>query len=128
MRVLMTSKAGAGHFGPLVPFARAFRRAGAEVLVAAPRDAAKMVRAEGLALWAFDDPPAQERDAILAEVRGRSTDGLIAKRVVGDVFARIDARAASPGDPGGVPGVVARRRHQRDDRVRGAAGVLGDPS
>jgi UDP:flavonoid glycosyltransferase YjiC (YdhE family) len=97
MRVLMTTKAGAGHFGPLIPFARAFRRAGADVLVAAPREAAKMVRAEGLALWAFDDPPAEERDAIFAEVRGKDTDGLIAKRVVGDVFARIDARAAFPG-------------------------------
>jgi UDP:flavonoid glycosyltransferase YjiC (YdhE family) len=97
MRILMTTKAGAGHFGPLIPFARAFRRAGAEVLVAAPREAAKMVRAEGLPLWAFDDPPAQERDAIFAEVRGKDTDGLIAKRVVGDVFARIDARAAFPG-------------------------------
>jgi len=93
----MTTKAGAGHFGPLIPFARALRRAGADVLVAAPRQAAKMVRAEGLPLWAFDDPPAQERDAIFAEVRGKDTDGLIAQRVVGDVFARIDARAAFPG-------------------------------
>ena len=40
MRVLMTTKAGAGHFGPLIPFARAFQRAGADVLVAAPREAA----------------------------------------------------------------------------------------
>ena len=30
-----------------------------------------MVRAEGLPLWAFDDPPAAERDAIFAEVRGQ---------------------------------------------------------
>ena len=55
----MTTKAGAGHFGPLIPFARAFQRAGADVLIAAPREAAPMVRAEGLPLWAFDDPPAQ---------------------------------------------------------------------
>jgi UDP:flavonoid glycosyltransferase YjiC (YdhE family) len=97
MRVLMTTKAGAGHFGPLIPFARAFQRAGADVLIAAPREAAAMVRAEGLPLWAFDDPPAQERDAIFADVRGKNTDGLTAKRVVGDVFVRIDARAAFPG-------------------------------
>ena len=55
----MTTKAGAGHFGPLIPFARAFQRAGADVLIAAPREAAPMVRAEGLPLWAFDDPPAR---------------------------------------------------------------------
>jgi UDP:flavonoid glycosyltransferase YjiC (YdhE family) len=95
MRVLMTTKAGAGHFGPLIPFARAFQRAGADVLVAAPREAAPMVRAEGLPLWTFDDPPAAERDAIFAEAR--DSDGPAAARVVGDVFARIDARAAFPG-------------------------------
>jgi UDP:flavonoid glycosyltransferase YjiC (YdhE family) len=97
MRVLMTTKAGAGHFGPLIPFARAFQRAGADVLIAAPREAAPMVRAEGLPLWAVDDPPSQERDAIFAEVRGKDINGLTARRVVGDVFARIDARAAFPG-------------------------------
>jgi UDP:flavonoid glycosyltransferase YjiC (YdhE family) len=97
MRILMTTKAGAGHFGPLIPFARAFQRAGADVLIAAPREAAPMVRAEGLPLWAVDDPPPQERAAIFAEVRGKNIDGLIAKRIVGDVFARIDARAAFPG-------------------------------
>jgi UDP:flavonoid glycosyltransferase YjiC (YdhE family) len=97
MRVLMTTKAGAGHFGPLIPFARAFQRAGADVLIAAPREAAPMVRAERLPLWAVDDPPAAERAGIFAEVRGRATDGTVAKRIVGDVFARIDARAAFPG-------------------------------
>jgi UDP:flavonoid glycosyltransferase YjiC (YdhE family) len=96
MRILMTTKAGAGHFGPLIPFARAFQRAGAEVLIAAPREAAPMVRAEGLPLWAFDDPPADERDAIFASVLG-NPDESTATRVVGDVFARIDARAAFPG-------------------------------
>ena len=50
MRVLMTTKAGAGHFGPLIPFARAFQRAGADVLIAACREATPMVRAEGLPL------------------------------------------------------------------------------
>ena len=98
MRVLMTTKAGAGHFGPLIPFARAFQRAGADVLVAAPREAAPMVRAERLPLWAFDDPPAQERAAIFAQVRDQAlrcgpSDG----RVAGDIFVRIDARAAFPG-------------------------------
>jgi len=97
MRILMTTKAGAGHLGPLIPFARAFRRAGADVLVAAPREAAAMVRAEGLPLWAVDDPPADERAAIFDEARGKDIDGLIARRIVGDVFARIDARAALPG-------------------------------
>jgi UDP:flavonoid glycosyltransferase YjiC (YdhE family) len=101
MRILFTTKAGAGHFGPLIPFARAFHRAGADVLVAAPREAAPMVRAEGLPLWAFDDPPAEERAAIFAEARSLQADDpddvSVHLRVVGDVFARIDARAAFPG-------------------------------
>jgi UDP:flavonoid glycosyltransferase YjiC (YdhE family) len=97
MRVLMTTKAGAGHFGPLIPFARALQRAGDDVLIAAPREAAAMVRAEGLPLWAVDDPPAEERAAIFDEVRGQPIDIAVAKRIVGDVFARIDARAAFPG-------------------------------
>jgi UDP:flavonoid glycosyltransferase YjiC (YdhE family) len=97
MRILMTTKAGAGHFGPLIPFARAFQRAGADVLIAAPREAAPMVRAEGLPLWAFDDPPAGERDAIFAELRGLDPEVPTVGRVVGDIFARIDARAAFPG-------------------------------
>ena len=95
MRILMTTKSGAGHFGPLIPFAHAFRRAGADVLIAAPREAAAMVRSEGLPLWSVDDPPAGERDAIFASLRG--TNDAPAERVVADVFARIDARAAYPG-------------------------------
>ena len=56
-----------------------------------------MVRAEGLPLWAFDDPPAAERDAIFAEVQARAPTVSTVGRVVGDIFARIDARAAFPG-------------------------------
>jgi UDP:flavonoid glycosyltransferase YjiC (YdhE family) len=96
MRVLITSKAGAGHLGPLLPFAHALRRARADVLIATPREAAPMVRAQRLPLWAFDDPPPDERDAIFAEV-GRLPPELSGPPVVGDVFARIDARAAYPG-------------------------------
>jgi UDP:flavonoid glycosyltransferase YjiC (YdhE family) len=130
MRILFTTKAGAGHFGPLIPFARAFCRAGADVLIAAPREAAAMVRAEGLPLWAFDDPPAKERAAIFEEVRGQSIDGLIAQRIVGDVFARIDARAA-------LPGIVAACRAWSPDVVVSettefagplAAEIVGAPS
>ena len=36
MRALVETTAGAGHLGPLVPFARALRDAGHDVLVAAP--------------------------------------------------------------------------------------------
>ena len=104
----MTTKAGAGHFGPLIPFARALLRAGADVLIAAPREAAPMVRAERLAMWSVDDPPAGERDAIFAEVRDAVEPA--AARVIGDIFARIDARAA-------YPGILAACRVWRPDVV-----------
>jgi UDP:flavonoid glycosyltransferase YjiC (YdhE family) len=128
MRVLMTTKSGAGHFGPLVPFARVLRRSGADVVIAAPRQAAPMVRAARLPLWAFDDPPAGERDAIFAAVR--HSDQPEAARIVGDVFARIDARAA-------YPGVLAACRVWRPDVVISeisefagplAADAIGAPS
>ena len=40
MRVLITTRRGAGHFGPLVPFAQAFRRAGDELASTLDRDRA----------------------------------------------------------------------------------------
>src|SRR5919197_1522129 len=95
MRVLLTTKRGAGHFGPLIPFARAFRRAGDTVLIAAPHSARASVRAEGFSAWLFDDAPEGERDAAL--------DGMWqlpfeerAPYVFSELFIRLDARAALP--------------------------------
>jgi UDP:flavonoid glycosyltransferase YjiC (YdhE family) len=95
MRVLITSRRGAGHFGPLVPFAHAFRRAGDEVLVAAPHSAASMVEGAGLPFRAFDDPP-PEREAVYSSLDGLTPDQKNAM-VLGEIFTRIDARAALPG-------------------------------
>jgi UDP:flavonoid glycosyltransferase YjiC (YdhE family) len=96
MRVLLTTKRGAGHFGPLIPFAHAFRRAGADVRVAAPDSAAAMVRAEGFPVETFADAPDEERDAVFADAFQRPDDEQ-APYVFADAFARIDARAALPG-------------------------------
>ena len=40
MRLLVATTRGAGHVGPLIPFARAAQRAGHQVLFAAPPPAA----------------------------------------------------------------------------------------
>jgi UDP:flavonoid glycosyltransferase YjiC (YdhE family) len=65
MRVLLASTSGAGHFGPLVPFATAIRRAGHDILVAAPISAQSRVERAGLPFISFADPlepdPAGER-------------------------------------------------------------------
>jgi UDP:flavonoid glycosyltransferase YjiC (YdhE family) len=95
MRVLLTTRRGAGHFGPLVPFAQAFRRAGDEVLVAAPHAARPMVVGAGLPFWGFDDPPPQ-REAIYSSLDGLTDDQKNAM-VLGEVFTRLDARTALPG-------------------------------
>jgi UDP:flavonoid glycosyltransferase YjiC (YdhE family) len=96
MRILISTTRGAGHFGPLIPFAKAFLRNNDQVLVAAAASVAPMVERAGLDLWPYADPPDELRDPIFAEVRGM-TDEEAALRVVGDVFVRIDARNALPG-------------------------------
>jgi len=95
MRILITSKAGAGHAGPLLPFAHAFRRTGASVLVAAPRDASALITGAGLPYHPLPDPPA-ERDAVFGALDGLSHEeaGL---RVMREVFAGIDTTSALPG-------------------------------
>ena len=60
MRVLFTSTRGAGHFNPLVPFARAFERAGHEVMFAGPPALEGSVEAAGFRFWQFDPPPEDE--------------------------------------------------------------------
>jgi UDP:flavonoid glycosyltransferase YjiC (YdhE family) len=94
MRVLLTTKRGAGHFGPLIPFARAFQRAGDTVLVAAPGSARPMLRAERFPARFFDDAPDEERDAVFAAAIAAQAP---ASYVFAEAFARIDARVALPG-------------------------------
>jgi UDP:flavonoid glycosyltransferase YjiC (YdhE family) len=95
MRVLLTTKRGAGHFGPLIRFARALRRAGDTVLVAVPRSGAEMVRAEGLSAWLLDEPPEDERDLALEHARELPIDER-GPYVFSEVFIRRDAAAAVP--------------------------------
>jgi UDP:flavonoid glycosyltransferase YjiC (YdhE family) len=96
MRVLLASTAGAGHFGPLVPFAHALRRAGHEILVAAPISAQPRVERAGLPSISFADP--LERD--LAPVRERlraATPDEANEIVLSETFGRVRSRAALPG-------------------------------
>lgn len=96
MRVLVSTTAGAGHFGPLVPFAEALRRAGHDVLVAAPGSFASAVERAGFAHYAFADAPPDELQAVFGALSGLSNDEGNAV-VIRDIFGRIDTRAALPG-------------------------------
>jgi UDP:flavonoid glycosyltransferase YjiC (YdhE family) len=55
MRILLTSTRDAGHVAPLIPFALACRRAGHEVLLAAPRSAWEHVARAGLPFAGVDE-------------------------------------------------------------------------
>src|SRR3954469_21640843 len=95
MRVLISTTRGAGHFGPLIPFAQAIVRAGGDVLVCVPESGVPMVEGAGFPAWPVAEPDSAARDAVFASVRQLSDDEANV-RVVRDVFARMDARATQP--------------------------------
>ena len=114
MRVLVSTTAGAGHLGPLVPFARALVDAGHEVVVAAPASFASAVEKAGFTHHPFADaaagrvggrvrpPPrtVQPRRQRHRDDRGVRTD-------------RRPRRPPRPPEPGGAvaarPGAAGRR-------------------
>ena len=109
MRVLCATTANHGHFGPLLPFARALAKEGHEVRVAAPASFAGAVTAAGFVHEPFADAPRE----VLEPVMGRlptlgfeEADDL----VIREVFARIDAQAA-------LPSLMATVRRWRPDLV-----------
>lgn len=95
VRVLFSSTAGSGHFGPLIPFARACVFAGHSVAVAAPVSFAAQVVGAGLEHLPFPDVPADVLGAVFSRVsRAPREEG--DQMVLSDVFARLDAQAALP--------------------------------
>jgi UDP:flavonoid glycosyltransferase YjiC (YdhE family) len=96
MRFLMTTHRGAGHFGPMIPFAHAMLRAGHEVLVAIPRSAAPMVVRAGLESYPLDEP-LDEIEQPYWEAAGAADDDAAAKIAVTDVFGRLRGGAMLPG-------------------------------
>ncbi|MDT4920940.1 MAG: hypothetical protein QOI15_1842, partial [Pseudonocardiales bacterium] len=93
MRVLFSTTAGAGHFAPIVPFARAVSDAGHDVRVAAAESFASTVQRAGLEHAPFDDADPAEIGAVFAQLHRVTVDeGNI--RVVREIFARIDSAAA----------------------------------
>ena len=96
MRILMTSNTGAGHIGPLIPFAHAFLDAGHDVLLAAPARARPTVERAELPFFPLADPPAEETDAIFAELPSLPQEEQ-SVRVMREIFAGIDARTSLHG-------------------------------
>lgn len=95
MRILFSTTAGSGHFGPLIPVARACLAAGHEVRVAAPASFASAVGRAGLEHAPFADVPPEVMGPILGQLPELSFEAANAT-VMADVFARLDAQAALP--------------------------------
>jgi UDP:flavonoid glycosyltransferase YjiC (YdhE family) len=96
LRMLFTTTAGAGHFGPLEPFASACRRAGHHVLVAGPAGAAPMVARAGLPFRALGEPTADEIARFRAGQQGLSPMQAMG-RAAGELYVRLHGGAALPG-------------------------------
>jgi UDP:flavonoid glycosyltransferase YjiC (YdhE family) len=61
MRAVFTTTGGEGHLGPLMPFIRALRRDGDDVLVAVRGANAAAVVAAGLPVWELADADGDAR-------------------------------------------------------------------
>lgn len=99
MKVLIATTAGAGHFSPLVPLARACGAAGHEVLVAAPQSFRDTVESAGLEHAAFADVPPEVMGQVFSRLPSLTYEQAN-EVVIADVFGRLDARAALPGMSG----------------------------
>jgi UDP:flavonoid glycosyltransferase YjiC (YdhE family) len=95
VRVLFSSTRGAGHFNPLVPFARAFERAGHELLFAGPPPLAGSVEKAGFDFWQFDSPTDDELGPVWGRVPELPQDEQN-EVVVRDIFGRLNTSAALP--------------------------------
>lgn len=103
MRVLMATTAGSGHFGPMIPFGDACRRAGHEVLVAAPRSFERAVHRAGYECWPCADIAPEALAEVQSEVKndiaGEYADLAPEQRPLGGLrmFFDLAPRALLPG-------------------------------
>jgi UDP:flavonoid glycosyltransferase YjiC (YdhE family) len=95
MRVLFSTTAGTGHFGPLIPVARVCQAAGHMVAVAAPGRFAEAVTGAG-----FDHLPFADRSPeLIGKAFSRApqlTFEEMNRLMLAEVFGRLDAQAALP--------------------------------
>ena len=96
MRVLVSTTAGSGHFGPLIPFCVACRDAGHDVRVAAPASFAGAVAGAGFEHAPFADVAPEVMGPIFGRLPELSLEEANAT-VIGEIFGRLDAQAALPG-------------------------------
>jgi UDP:flavonoid glycosyltransferase YjiC (YdhE family) len=114
-RILLTTTGHAGHVLPMVPFARAWQRAGHDVAFAAPRLRSDAVERAGLPVHPFEEPSEEATAPLWATVvqADPETAGAI---VMGRIFAGHKLDAALPGMLGIVerwrPDVIVRETYE----------------
>lgn len=99
MRALFTTTAGAGHFHPLVPVARALVEAGHEVAVAAPGSFGPTVEASGFRAFPAGRDDAQGVDPELAGLMGKLMELDHEERetfMISQIFGGYNARRMVP--------------------------------
>ncbi len=95
MRVLFSTTGNDGHFGPLLPFARACAESGHEVRVAAPESYGASLARAGLSHEPFADASPEAIGPVMASLPTMTVEEAD-DVVLREVFARIDAQAALP--------------------------------
>jgi UDP:flavonoid glycosyltransferase YjiC (YdhE family) len=95
MRVLFSTTAGTGHFGPLIPVARVCQAAGHTVAVAAPARFAEAVTGAAFDHLPFADPSPELRGKVFNRAPQLTFEEMN-RLVLAEVFARLDAQAALP--------------------------------
>jgi UDP:flavonoid glycosyltransferase YjiC (YdhE family) len=96
MRILFSTTAGAGHLGPLVPFARALQRAGHDVLVAAPASFRLAVEGARFPFAPFADRDDADAGAMFAKIGAAGSFEESNRIMVRDGFGRLFPSAALP--------------------------------
>jgi UDP:flavonoid glycosyltransferase YjiC (YdhE family) len=115
LRILVTTTGHAGHVLPLVPFVRAWQRAGHEILVAVAHSRTGILEREGLALRPFAEPADEVVGPVFAETLDATPDEAN-EIVIGRFFADLKKRAALPGILSAIedwrPDVIVRESYE----------------
>jgi UDP:flavonoid glycosyltransferase YjiC (YdhE family) len=96
MRVLFATTGGAGHFSPLVPFARACMRAGHDVLVAGHESVAPLVERTRLPFRPLPEPDDEQVAAVSQRLRSLEPRARM-EHALPDLYIRCYAVTALPG-------------------------------
>lgn len=92
MKVLVATNAGAGHFGPLIPFARALSTAGHDVVVAAAHSGASMITSAGFVARTVGEITPESFGQVIAGTTGMSpSEGNL--YFIREVFGRLGLAA-----------------------------------